>query len=177
MTINFVIKIAGIIMVLTGSCGLGIRLARNWREHLELLEQLRKMIFLLKGQILYANAPLEEAFERVGNKSGGSLGDLFVRVAERIEKQQGEGFFDLWKEEVHNMEPALPLSKRDRKELTAFGEHLGYLDRDMQERTMLLYLEQLDLDIDYLREHLRERSRLYTSLGVVGGLFLVIIMC
>ena len=56
------------------------------------------------------------------------------------------------------------------------GEHLGYLDVDMQERTLKLYLEQLDLTIDYLRQNQREKCRLYTSLGIMGGMFLVIVM-
>ena len=47
----------------------------------------------------------------------------------------------------------------------------------MQERTLLLYLEQLDLSIEYLQAHRQEKCRLYTSLGVMGGIFLVIVMC
>lgn len=58
-----------------------------------------------------------------------------------------------------------------------FGEHLGYLDLEMQEHTVALYLEQLELSIQFYREHEREQSRLYTSLGIMGGLFLSIIMC
>ena len=68
------------------------------------------------------------------------------------------------------------LEKEDWGEFKELGEHLGYLDVDMQERTMLLYLEQLDLSIEYLRLHSRERRRLYMSLGAAGGVFLVLIL-
>ena len=71
----------------------------------------------------------------------------------------------------------LPFTKEDLEQLAALGEHLGYLDLDMQERTLLLYLEQLDLSIEYLQRHRQEKCRLYTSLGVMGGIFLVIVMC
>ncbi|MGL6218963.1 MAG: stage III sporulation protein AB, partial [Lacrimispora sphenoides] len=64
----------------------------------------------------------------------------------------------------------------DKQNLKGLGEHLGYLDMDMQERNILLYLEQLDLTIGYLRKHKQEKSRLYTSLGIMGGLFLTIVM-
>ena len=47
---------------------------------------------------------------------------------------------------------------------------------DMQERTLGLYLEQLDISIEYLRTNQREKCRLYTSLGIMGGMFLVIVM-
>ena len=47
----------------------------------------------------------------------------------------------------------------------------------MQERTLLLFLEQLDDAILYLKSHQKEKCRLYASLGMMGGMFLVIVMC
>ena len=111
-----------------------------------------------------------------GKKGGGEIGDLFVRVAGRMEGQRGEPFYDIWQEEIEKLPKAFCLSKEDRQSLKGLGEHLGYLDLEMQERTLLLYLEQLDLTIGYLREHKQERSRLYTSLGIMGGIFLTIMM-
>lgn len=170
------LKLAGGFLVILASSGLGICLARQWNEHLRTMEQLRKMIFLLKGEIVYANAPLDEAFGRTGRKSGGCLGELFVRVAGRMEAQTGELFYEIWKEETDRIPKASGLSQEEREHLKGFGEHLGYLDLAMQERTILLYLEQLDASILYLREHKREKSRLYTSLGIMGGIFLTIIL-
>ena len=172
-----IVKLIGACLLIPGCSGLGFWYAGHYRRHVEMVEQLRKMLFLLKGQILYANAPLEEAFRKVGEKSAGSLSEFFRAVADRIEMQEGEAFFEIWKEEVDRIKPEVPLDKKDRRELLAFGEHLGYLDRDMQERTILLYLEQLDLVIEDGRANQKDKSRLYTSLGIMGGLFLVIILC
>lgn len=171
-----IIKWIGALCVVCASAGLGISCSNQWKEHLRTAEELRKMIFLLKGEILYAKSPLGEAFERVGKRCQGPLGTFFTEVAGRIEERNGEPFYTIWKNEVDKLGRDCELSGKDKQELSAFGEHLGYLDCDMQERTILLYLEQLDLTIDYLREHLREKSRLYTSLGIMGGLFLAIVM-
>lgn len=170
-------KILGAVCVIVGTSGLGIWMASQWKVHLQAVEQLRRMIFMLKGEIIYANAPLEEAFYHVGHKNEGTLGEFFTAVSRRIEMQQGEAFYVMWKEEIGKLSGGCGLSEKDRQELAGFGEHLGYLDCEMQERTILLYLEQLDLAIDYLREHQREKSHLYTSLGIMAGLFLVIILC
>ena len=40
----------------------------------------------------------------------------------------------------------------------------------------VLYLEELDLRIQDMREHRQERCRLYSSLGVMSGLFLTILL-
>lgn len=179
MTAEFAMKSAGAIMMVAGSSGLGFWLAGQYGKRLSQLEQLRQMVFLLKGQILYANAPLSEAFETVGKRTSGALADLFRGVAGRIDEQQGESFYRLWEgavEEAGKEDGRLCLTKGDRQSLVSLGEHLGFLDREMQERNLLLYLEQLDLCIGQLREHRQEKCRLYTSLGIMGGLFLTILL-
>lgn len=171
------LKAAGALFMIAGASGYGAWLAGNYRKRLELLEQLRRMIFLLKGQILYANAPLDEAFETVGRRTEGMLSELFLRVAARIGCQQGEPFAVIWEQEVEDVRTASLLSKSDKQSLVSLGEHLGFMDREMQERNLLLYLEQLDLSIEQMRAHKQERCRLYTSLGVMSGMFLAILLC
>lgn len=172
-----VLKIAGSLLV-TCSCGaLGLWKAGQWKDHLGMLEQLRKMIVLLRSEILYAHTPLGEALGHVGRKSEGVLAGLFGAVEERTMQQQGELFYIIWREEVEKRKKEMLLSDRERQELIAFGEHLGYLDLEMQEHTVALYLEQLEMSIRFYREHEREQSRLYASLGIMGGLFLSIMMC
>lgn len=172
-----VLKLTGSLLVICSCGALGMWKAEQWKEHLRSLEQLRKMIVLLKGEILYGLTPLGEAFSHGANKSEGVLAELFRQVAERIDSQEGELFYVIWREEIGKKRKELPLSDREIRELTEFGEHLGYLDLEMQEHTVALYLEQLDLSIRFYREHEREHSRLYTSLGIMGGLFLSIVMC
>lgn len=176
MTASVWMKLAGCILIVTGTSGYGIWLAARYGERLETLEQLRQMIFLLKGQIIYANAPLEEAFEAVGRRTEGAMSELFLKVAERIREQEGEPFVQIWKEEIGGLGQETALTEKDKRTLSGMGEHLGFMDREMQERNLLLYLEQLDLEIQGLREHKQERSRLYTSLGVMSGLFLAILL-
>lgn len=176
MAISFFLKTTGAVMMVMGSSGYGAWMAGNYRNRLLLLEQLRQMIFLLKGQITYANAPLPEAFEAVGKRTKGMLADLFMRVSERMEDQQGEPFCQIWKEEVEKMNVEGTLTKEDRQSLAGLGEHLGFMDCEMQERNLLLYLEQLDLVIEELRSHRQERCRLYTSLGVMAGIFLAVLL-
>lgn len=173
---NTWLRLAGAALVIVSCSGLGFYMASQWNEHLKTVEHLRKMIFLLKGEIVYANSPLAEAFERTGRKAGGQMGDLFLKVSERLMGQRGESFYGIWQEEIDGIPKEVCLSSEDKQNLKGLGEHLGYLDTGMQERTILLYLEQLDLSIDYLRNHKQEKSRLYTSLGIMGGLFLTIVM-
>lgn len=176
MAVSLFLKMAGAAMVVAGTSGYGVWMAGNYQNRLSLLEQLRKMIFLLKGQILYANAPLPEALEAVGERTEGVLSEWMLQVSKRLAEQQGEPFCLIWREEVGRLDADAALAKTDRQSLAALGEHLGFLDCEMQERNLLLYLEQLDLVIGELRSHRQERCRLYTSLGVMSGMFLAVLL-
>ena len=176
MIVSFFMKITGCVLIISGSSGYGFWMVSNYKERLLLLEQLRQMIFLLKGQILYANATLLEAFDVVGRRTEGSLSELFLQVAERMERQQGEPFCQIWKEETKKFAGVGLMTKADRQSLESLGEHLGFLDKEMQEKNLLLYLEQLDMTIEEMRSCQKERCRLYGSLGVMGGLFLAVLL-
>jgi len=177
MPVGILLKLAGGCLLIAGTSGYGLWLSGCYDRRLKLLEQLRQMVFLLKGQILYANATLQEAFDAVGARTKGSPAKLFLQVADRIGRQQGEAFLTIWQEAVREQMGDTELKEEDRQQLTALGEHLGFLDKEMQERNLLLYLEQLDLQIEELRAHRQERCRLYTSMGVMAGMFLAILLC
>lgn len=175
------LRCLGAVLVILGASGFGISMAAQYTKRLSQLEQLRRMIFLLKGQIVYANASLPEAFEAVGKRENGPLGTLFLRVAEQAETLEEADFSAVWEQEIGKMEEKngkgqSALSRSDRQSLAGLGRHLGFLDREMQERNLLLYLEELDEQIAQLRGHRQETCRLYTSLGVMGGIFLAVIL-
>ena len=150
----------GILMMAGALAAGGFWAADQWKEKLELLLLFRQMMFYLKGQILYANATLPEA----------------LREAERLEEQGDVPFPVIWKEEAERFPPGFPLEAGDHKNLLALGENLGYAHKDMQERTLLFYLEETDGSIGFLKREMESRTKLYRCLGMAAGLFLMVVM-
>ena len=160
-------KWTGGLLILFAGSGMGVWLAWGYKKRLQTLETLRRMVYCLK------------AFERIGRREKGIPGELFIQTAERIGSRTGENFAKIWEKTIEEMEKSgnpLFLEKEDKEKLLSLGGQLGYLDTQMQERTLLLYLEQLELSISGLRGEIREKCRLSTALGVMGSLFLVIVM-
>lgn len=169
-------KLLGAVLVVSAGAGLGADAAGTVRKRLKLLEKLKLMVTHLKGEILYANAPLPEAFERTGRRSPGPAGTLFMEVAAELKKETGERFETIWKRKAEDFIKGSALSKKEREQLLQFGEHLGYLDREMQEKTILFYMEDLEQAIALLRQQEPEKCRLFLSLGVLSGLFLAVVL-
>lgn len=170
------LKLVGCGMLIAGSTGYGFCMAYRYQDRIHLLMRLKQMIYLLKSQIRCTNATLEEAFRAVGERNGGPLGKLFREAASQIAQEEGASFYVIWKAAVDQLDPELALSDEDRQCLGAMAEHLGYLDMEAQERSLLLYLEELDETIRALQDQQKEKCRLYRSLGVMAGVFLAVVI-
>ena len=56
------------------------------------------------------------------------------------------------------------------------GAFLGYLDKDMQLGTLDLYLQELAGEIKAAQESIPGKQKVCRSLGIMGGLFLVLLL-
>lgn len=173
----------GILIMAGALIGGGFLAAKNWQNQLELLLLLRQMVYHLKGQILSANATLPEALTEVGTRALQERegifqepGQFFCRVAKRLETQDSVSFAEVWTEEMKQFPKDFPLKKGEMEQFRVLGDHLGYADRAMQERTLLFYLEQADDAIARRKGELQEKTRLCRCLGMAAGLFVMVIL-
>lgn len=168
-------KTLGALLVIISCSKIGADMASRLSSRRGLLKKIRVMVIHLRGEILYANVPLYEGFQKAGKRAGGREGLLFRTVADRLLKGLGDDFFSIWQEEAGAYLTQTPLIREEREQFLAFGEHLGYLDREMQERTLSLYLEELEREAEELNREIAQKSRLYTSAGILAGLFLTVV--
>lgn len=89
---------------------------------------------------------------------------------------EGKTFGELWRGQIDRELAGTFLKKEDKEQLKTLGEVLGYLDLEMQLNSLDLYLEQLDLSILEAQEAIRTKRKLYQSLGVAGGIFLILLL-
>ncbi len=140
------------------------------------LRELKKIIFLLRGDIRYANTPLPEAVQALSLRHSGKYKAFLSIIAERLNELGGISFCTIWKEAVSKELNDTSLNKKDLAGLGQFGENLGYLDKDMQINTIDLYVSQIEEEIKDLSHNVKQKSYLYNSLGILGGIFITIIM-
>ena len=98
------------------------------------------------------------------------------QVSSRLREYPDKSFQQVFQEEVKENLKQSALSAKDKEALMQMGAFLGYLDKDMQLRTVELYLEELDREIQTAGESIPGKQRLCRSLGILGGLFLVLLL-
>jgi stage III sporulation protein AB len=171
-----IMKIIGCILVITSSTGMGFFFSNEMRCRIEELKELKKLISLLRGDIRYANTPLPEAISSITRRHSGRFDNFFNFVSKSLHDFSGHTFSEIWKEAVHKELADTSLSKKDKLHLIQFGESLGYLDKDMQMNTIDLFLSQLEDEIKDISKTVKEKEYLYNTLGIMAGIFIIIIM-
>ena len=169
-------KYLGLLCMAAAAVAGGFLLAGEWEMRVKMLGIFRQMAVYLKARILYSNETLPEALKEIGSRfSDGNSGMaaeaglFFLRVEKR------KAFAEIWKEEMEKFPDDLPLRKQDLEALQALGENLGYADKKTQERTILFYLEQADDSLAFLKKEMESRTKLYRSLGMAAGLFILVL--
>jgi len=169
-------KIIGCILIITSSAGMGWHFSGELKNRISDLKELRKLIFLLRGDIRYANTPLPEAVQALSVRHDGKFKKFLTEIAERLNELGGISFCTIWKNAVLKELENTSLSKKDLTGLGQLGENLGYLDKDMQMNTLDLYISQIEEEIVELSRNVKEKSYLCNSLGIMGGIFITLIM-
>lgn len=170
------IKILGCILIISSSAGMGFFFSGELKNRIGDLKELKKLIFLLRGDIRYAKTPLPEAVQAMAIRHEGKYKHFLTVIAQRLNELGGISFCSIWKSAVDKDLEKTSLSKKDLEGLAMLGENLGYLDMDMQINTLDLYISQIEEEIVDLSRNVKEKSYLYNSLGILGGIFITLIM-
>lgn len=170
------LKLIGALMILASATMIGTSCSMDLRKHNRELRLLKQMLYMLRGEIKYTKTPLPEAFAHIAERMPEPFSAFLRGVAADMGILDGRTFPELWKEQINTQLADLHLKKGEKEQLAALGEVLGYLDLEMQLSSIELYLEQLEISIRNAQESMTSKQKLYQSLGVAGGIFLIILL-
>ena len=157
------IKVLGSLIVIFAGIGFGFHKAAKEQRRLEQGIAIKRMLYLLQGEIRYGFTPLPEAVLKISTKTEKEYQPFLKNVAKQLETHSEESFAKVWQQAAE-------------KKLKQMGETIGYLDQQMQEKTILLTIEQLDDQIFLMKDQVVKNCKMYRSLGISLSVLIVIIL-
>lgn len=169
-------RFIGSLLIIAATTCAGITYSMELQRYLEKLIYIRHIVYMLKGEIEYSNAPLGEVFGIAAMRVKEPY-RKWLRVMEReIEQREEDQFAKIWNRSIDRHLSELHLKSIHSIQLKELGTFLGQLDGDTSGKTMQLYLNRLELEIEKVREGMAAKKRISNCLGVMGGIFLVVIL-
>lgn len=170
------LKLLGLIFMIAGGAGVGysmsVQVGRRYRQ----LKELQRLAALLMGEISYGNTPLPEGLRRISDRLEEPFCSFVLAVSNQLQSSFGVSLADVFQDCVFEYLGQSCLKEADLEGLCRMGSCLGYLDKEMQMRTLRLYEAELVQEIADTYESMPEKKKLYQTLGIMGGLFLVILL-
>lgn len=169
-------RFIGSLLIILATTGAGIVYGTELKGYLEKLLYIRHIIYMLKGEMEYSNAPLSEIFGRVAVRVKEPFCTWLRAMERQVENREEDGFAKIWNRSIDRHLKVLHLKSTHSIQLKELGTFLGQLDGDTSSKTMQLYLNRLELEIEKVREGMAAKKRIGNCLGVMGGIFLVVIL-
>ncbi|MDE5883675.1 MAG: stage III sporulation protein AB [Oscillospiraceae bacterium] len=167
------IKILGIICILAACAGTGVYLAMRLTEQIRIYQKLLAFLQDCAVYIRYQGLPLQELFGLLAGQSDYENLD-FLENLKNLESCAGLSGIPI----ESRWESALEHSRiptEARQILRNLGHELGKTDTQGQLAVLELYQTQMQTAYEQFREDYQKKSRLYQSLGWLGGAMLAIL--
>lgn len=170
------VKWIGYLLILAACFGISEQAVKQLKDRRETLKKLKVWLSHFRGKVLYENATLEEALRESAAKAGSECAPFFLSVAEELEERNGMRLSQVWEKQCECLRKGTALSAEELGEINRFGAGLGELDVKVQERAIIRYDEELTAALMGVTGELEKKERLYRSLGVLAGCFIIIVL-
>ena len=170
------LRFIGGILIITATTGAGILYGMELQEYLEKLWYIRHIIYMIKGELEYSQAPLSEAFGRISVRVREPYRRWLSAMEKQVENREEDAFLKIWMRSVDKYLKELHLKSEHSIQPKELGTYLGQTDGASESRNLQLYLGRLELEIEKVREGMAAKKRIGNCLGVMGGIFLVVLL-
>ena len=165
------IKYFILFLILVSSSLIGKFLSKKYVYRLEELEEMKNSLNILKTKIKFTYEPIPDIFEEISKNTNKNIGNIFLLAKEKMEKMPASKAWEIAVEKIE-----CNLKKEDKKTIKLLSKLLGRTDIEGQISQIEITEEFLNTQIKEAEEEKIKNEKLYTRLGTVMGLTIVIIL-
>lgn len=155
---------------------LGMLYASRLKARIRELNGLERMAMLVRQEITYGRLPLPDIFDRLGRRMEQPQAEFLLSLGRELREHSDTRFGEVFARQTDACLRTGNLKQEDLDSLKEMGAYLGYLDRDTQLHTLDLYLRDTEKKLRDLSEQYPEKSRVGRMLGIMGGIFLTVLL-
>ncbi len=111
----------------------------------------------------------------VGKKSDNEIGRWWIQSGRLLEVSEGQ-MAEVMCRQMLVMKQDMGLDRDEIQIMEELIGNLGYYDVSMQEKGLAYCVKRLEELIERTEQTAREKKKLYQTLGILGGCFLVIML-
>lgn len=168
------LKIFGSICILTGAIGIGRELCNYLNNHLKQLVECRAIFTQADTEREYLRLPYAQLLRKIAKGKSKVFQEILYQVAEEMEKNKEADVGKLWEMALQERSRRLCLDEDEKGILVALAKNLGLEGK--YTKVSEVYFLQLEDEVVQAMEEKKEKQKLYGTVSVLMGVFLIILL-
>ena len=168
------LKIAGSILILFGAGGYGSCLCNYLKQHLKQLLTFRDIFVQMDSGRECLRLPYSQLLRRTATGKSKLFSEILLQIAEEMEKNREADVGILWTEALEERKKEILLKEEELSLIITLGKNIAYEGKST--KVCEIYFMQLEDKIVQAMDEKKEKQKLYGSVSLLGGLFLVILL-
>ena len=164
-------KWVGVLLLLGASILTGFQLASRLHDRVRLLRAVRGLIGRFSGELAYRRISTGQMLREAASDPEFTSLPFLKPAAETFDGKIA--FSVIWENAVMRCRP--PIAPEEREILLEIGRILGSSDRDSQQAALSLLAQRAEALLAAGTEKAAAEGKLYRSLGVLAGLFFIVL--
>lgn len=140
------------------------------------IRQLKNALQILEAEILYSQLPLKDAFITIAKQIPKPAKSFFQDLGDRLGEENPDHLFSIWEKQVEVYMDISGLQGNEQEILKQFGRSLGQHDFEQQRKYIELTISHLERELEEARVNQARYSKMAKSLGLLCGLFIVLLL-
>ncbi|TCT22629.1 stage III sporulation protein AB [Melghiribacillus thermohalophilus] len=168
-------KILGAILLLCATTWIGFDVSSTLSNRPRQIRQLKNALQVMEAEIVYGQSPVSEVCFHLSSQLPEPLRAFFQRVYQRLTEHHGS-LYEVWQEELDHFWPQTAMKQTEKEIMDQFGKTLGQHDFTQQQKHIYLAISHLDRELKNAEDEMNRYSKMAKSLGVLIGMFFVLLL-
>jgi len=168
-------KWLGALLLVSTTSWLGFDLSNKLSDRTHQIRQLILSLQMIEAEMVYSQLPLQKIFQTISKKTTYPINHFYERLAEQLTGVVTD-FLHIWDEELDKLMAISALNKTEYEIMKQFGRNLGKHSFVQQQKHIKLTIHHLQRVLDEAIEYRQKYEKMMRSLGVLIGLFIVLLL-
>ncbi len=169
------VKLTGILFIGISSAMIGFKCSFDIKKRIDMLGTITYILGEFADRACFSREPLPEIIRSTVPKTTGIYKGWLENLLEFLSRDNSYNFAGAWNESLDIFRQN-GLKENEMNILKEFGIRIVNLNEDRLEEIVHKYINLLESYIGELKAEYKVKSKLYQSLGVLLGLFIIIIV-
>ncbi len=170
------LKLLGAMLIITACTALGIKSVTKNRKTLKIIEELSSALLEMARAINFRLDPLPDVIHRLSREQFSDKDTFISQLSCQIEENPEKSLPELWQNVLHNFSQEHSLPQKATSIMSTIGEGIGKMDYETEIHRLTSGHESLTDLLTKMSQAHEKTEKMTKSLGVILGIFIVILL-